>query len=83
MDGSGRWHGGFLESQKRYNVLMADGHVVNQNRDQYFRTWNADDPPSGCSGVRPVQWTAPTPPAGFCRWTARLSPTAKSLSKTA
>ncbi len=49
MDGAGAWHGGLLESQKRYNVLMADGHAVNQNRDQYWITWNRPlTPPPGC-----------------------------------
>lgn len=40
MDGNGSWHGGFLVSQKRYNELMGDGHVVNQNIAQFGQTWN-------------------------------------------
>ncbi len=39
MDGNGSWHGGFLVSQKRYNELMGDEHVVNQNIAQFGRTW--------------------------------------------
>jgi len=39
MDGNGSWHGGFLVSQKRYNELMGDGHVVNQNIAQFGQTW--------------------------------------------
>lgn len=51
MDAAGAWHGGLLESQKRYNVLMADGHMVNQNRDQYYVTWNRPlTLPPGCPG---------------------------------
>lgn len=40
MDGNGSWHGGYLVSQKRYNELMGDGHVVNQNIVQFGQTWN-------------------------------------------
>ena len=39
MDGNGSWHGGFLVNQKRYNELMGDGHVVNQNIGQFGQTW--------------------------------------------
>lgn len=39
MDGNGSWHGGFLVSQKRYNELMGDGHVINQNIAQFGETW--------------------------------------------
>lgn len=39
MDGNGSWHGGYLVSQKRYNELMGDGHVVNQNIAQFGQTW--------------------------------------------
>ena len=39
MDGNGSWHGGYLVNQKRYNELMGDGHVVNQNIDQFGQTW--------------------------------------------
>ena len=40
MDGNGSWHGGLLVFDKRYNVLMGDGHVVNQNIDQFNKSWN-------------------------------------------
>ena len=39
MDGNGSWHGGLLVSQKRYNELMGDGHVINQNLAQFNQTW--------------------------------------------
>ena len=39
MDGNGSWHGGYLISQKRYNELMGDGHVLNQNIAQFGETW--------------------------------------------
>jgi len=39
MDGNGSWHGGVFVSQKRYNELMGDGHVVNQNIAQFQQTW--------------------------------------------
>jgi prepilin-type N-terminal cleavage/methylation domain-containing protein len=39
MDGNGSWHGGFLVSQKRYNELMGDGHVINQNIAQFNQSW--------------------------------------------
>ncbi|MGI4788750.1 MAG: hypothetical protein ACRYFS_07855, partial [Janthinobacterium lividum] len=39
MDGNGSWHGGYFVNQKRYNELMGDGHVVNQNIAQYGQTW--------------------------------------------
>ena len=39
MDGNGSWHGGYLVSQKRYNELMGDGHVINQNITQFGETW--------------------------------------------
>ena len=39
MDGNGSWHGGYLVNQKRYNELMGDGHVVNQNIVQFGETW--------------------------------------------
>ena len=40
MDGNGSWHGGYLVSQKRYDELMGDGHVVNQNITQFGQTWS-------------------------------------------
>jgi len=39
MDGNGSWHGGLLVSQKRYNELMGDGHVINQNLRQFNQSW--------------------------------------------
>ncbi len=40
MDGNGSWHGG-PDAQGRYNVLMADGRVVNVNRADYFaQSWS-------------------------------------------
>ena len=39
MDGNGSWHGGLLVSQKRYNELMGDGHVINQNLAQFNQSW--------------------------------------------
>ena len=39
MDGNGSWHGGLFVNQKRYNELMGDGHVVNQNLSQFNQTW--------------------------------------------
>ncbi len=38
LDGNGGWHGGILGA-RRYNVLMADGHVVSQNSDQFDESW--------------------------------------------
>lgn len=54
MDAYGGWHGSSLEQLKRYDVLMADGHVANQNRDQYYATWNHPlSAPAGCTGTTP------------------------------
>lgn len=39
MDGNGSWHGGAFVNQKRYNELMGDGHVTNQNIGQFGQTW--------------------------------------------
>ena len=39
MDGNGSWHGGAFVNQKRYNELMGDGHVINQNIGQFGQTW--------------------------------------------
>ena len=39
MDGNGSWHGGTFVSQKRYDELMGDGHVINQNITQFGQTW--------------------------------------------
>jgi len=51
MDGSGSWHGDFFDLQKRYDVLMADGHCVSQDWGQYQQTWHRQlTPPPGCPG---------------------------------
>ncbi len=39
MDGNGSWHGGRFANQKRYDELMGDGHVINQNVTQFGQTW--------------------------------------------
>lgn len=50
MDASGSWHGGIGEAAKRFNQLMADGHVVTQNRAQYWQTWGRPlTRPTGCA----------------------------------
>lgn len=47
MDSSGSWHGGTEKAAKRYNVLMADGRVVNQNHAQFKAGWKLLlDPPT-------------------------------------
>ncbi|MEO7717555.1 MAG: type II secretion system protein [Capsulimonas sp.] len=38
-DGNGGWHGSHVLDQRRYLVLMGDGHVVSQNTGQFFATW--------------------------------------------
>ncbi len=51
MDGNGSWHGDILQTQKRYTVLLADGHCVSQNETQYQQTWQRSvTPPPGCPG---------------------------------
>lgn len=40
MDGNGSWHGGRDVSQKRYNELMGDGHVINQDIAHFGATWD-------------------------------------------
>lgn len=41
MDGNGSWHGtGQDMLNKRYNVLMGDGHVVSQNSAQFYQSWS-------------------------------------------
>jgi len=47
MDGNGSWHGGGIFQQKRYNVLLGDGHVKNENIDQFNATWNLRLEPGG------------------------------------
>jgi prepilin-type N-terminal cleavage/methylation domain-containing protein/prepilin-type processing-associated H-X9-DG protein len=41
FDAAGRWHGGVLFDQLRYNVLHADGHAKNLSRDQLQMLWAA------------------------------------------
>lgn len=54
MDGSGSWHGDLFQTQRRYCVLMADGHCVSQNNSQYYHTWSRQlTPPFGCPGYTP------------------------------
>lgn len=49
MDGSGSWHGDLFDIQKRYNVLMADGHCVSQDWGHYQQTWQRSLAPfRGC-----------------------------------
>lgn len=51
MDACGVWHGGRAEAEKRYNQLMADGHTVSQNRDDYWKTWGRSlTRPDTCGG---------------------------------
>lgn len=41
-DGDGAWHGAALSNfwnGRRYNVLFADGHAKNLERDEFFLTW--------------------------------------------
>jgi prepilin-type N-terminal cleavage/methylation domain-containing protein len=38
-DGNGGWHGSHVLDQRRYLVLMGDGHIVSQNTGQFFATW--------------------------------------------
>ena len=40
FDGTGSWHGGKAPQDKRYNVLMADGHVKNMTLAQFHAAWN-------------------------------------------
>jgi len=45
-DADGTWHGS-NDDQRRYNVLMADGHVKSQSRDQFSTQLSlVFDPPS-------------------------------------
>ena len=39
FDASGRWHGGLIFDQMRYNVLHGDGHTKNLNRMQVLMLW--------------------------------------------
>jgi len=40
FDASGRWHGGLILDQMRYNVLHGDGHTKNLNRAQVQALWD-------------------------------------------
>lgn len=39
FDAAGRWHGGLVFDQMRYNVLHADGHTKNLSRLQVLNLW--------------------------------------------
>jgi len=39
FDGEGKWHGGFLPGQKRYNTLFGDYHIKNISRDRLMTLW--------------------------------------------
>ncbi len=39
FDAAGKWHGGVVTDRLRYNVLHADGHVKNLNRNQLGLLW--------------------------------------------
>jgi general secretion pathway protein G len=40
MDADGSWHGGYSNSDRRYNVLFADGHIKLNTRAQMNELWN-------------------------------------------
>jgi general secretion pathway protein G len=40
FDASGRWHGGAVFDQMRYNVLHGDGHAKNLSRLQVMMLWD-------------------------------------------
>ncbi len=40
FDAAGRWHGGLVFDQMRYNVLHADGHTKNLSRLQVMELWD-------------------------------------------
>jgi prepilin-type N-terminal cleavage/methylation domain-containing protein len=47
-DGSGSWHGSQNEQDKRYDVLLVDGHVASQTFANYEATWSLKlEPPAG------------------------------------
>ena len=50
MDGNGSWHGGGIFQQKRYDALMGDGHVVNQDIDKFRHAWSVTLVPPGSGG---------------------------------
>jgi general secretion pathway protein G len=39
FDGEGRWHGGLLPWDKRYETLFGDSHIKNISRDQLLTIW--------------------------------------------
>lgn len=39
FDAAGKWHGGLLPNQMRYNVLHGDNHTKNMTRDQLDELW--------------------------------------------
>jgi prepilin-type N-terminal cleavage/methylation domain-containing protein/prepilin-type processing-associated H-X9-DG protein len=39
MDAAGRWHGGLVFDRFRYNVLHADGHAKNMDRNKLDALW--------------------------------------------
>ena len=64
MDGNGSWHGGYLTSQKRYDELMGDGHVINQDIAQFGQTWQAAaQTPGEDPGLRPGLLKCDCPPS--------------------
>lgn len=40
FDGVGLWHGSKGPGERRYNVLMADGHVENMTLDEFNTAWS-------------------------------------------
>lgn len=41
FDACGRWHGSLFPLFQRYNVLFADGHVKNLNKEQLLVVWSS------------------------------------------
>lgn len=39
IDGAGFWHGTLIPLAQRYNILLADGHVKSQTRDEAKTFW--------------------------------------------
>lgn len=40
FDAAGRWHGGLIFEQRRYNVVHGDGHAKNLSRAQVAALWD-------------------------------------------
>jgi general secretion pathway protein G len=40
FDGAGKWHGGWLSQNWRYNVMFGDGHAKNQSFNQLQVEWS-------------------------------------------